>query len=83
VEGFAGEIWTVNMIRIENVAKFITGKTINTYLFKPYPTPSYSDPRFYFLTPALPFCLIIGLLTLSFTLLPTVHPEHVTHSSVK
>ena len=62
---------------------FITGKTISTYLFKPDPTPSYSDPRFYFLTPVLSVCLIIGLLTLSFTLLPTVHPKHVTHSSVK
>jgi len=38
-EGFAGEIWGICILGIEDIAKLITGKAINTYLFKP-------DPKF-------------------------------------
>jgi len=36
-EGFAGEIRTVIIFGIENIAKFVTGNTINASLFKPMP----------------------------------------------
>jgi len=34
-EGFAGRIWAIYLLGIENMAKLVTGKTINTYLFMP------------------------------------------------
>jgi hypothetical protein len=39
-EGFAGEIWAILILGIENVGKFFRRKIINTYLFKPDPTVS-------------------------------------------
>ena len=39
-EGVAGEIGaTYIILRIQNIAKFITGKSTNTCLFKPDPSP--------------------------------------------
>jgi len=38
-EVFAREIWAIHVLGIENIAKFVTGKAINSYLFKPDPTP--------------------------------------------
>ena len=37
-EGFAGEIWTILILGIENVGEFFRRKIINTYLLKPDPT---------------------------------------------
>jgi hypothetical protein len=34
-QGFAGEIWAILILGIENVGKFFRRKIINTYLFKP------------------------------------------------
>jgi hypothetical protein len=40
VKGFAWEIRAVNIFGIENITKLVTDKTVNTYLFKPDPTPN-------------------------------------------
>jgi hypothetical protein len=49
-DSFAGEIKTVNIFGIENIAKFVTGKTMNTYLFMTDPVSIY---LFYLPYPAL------------------------------
>jgi hypothetical protein len=36
-EGFGRKILAVNIFGIEDIAKFVTGNTINAYLFKPMP----------------------------------------------
>jgi len=36
-EGFGRKILAVNIFGIENIAKFVTGNTINASLFKPMP----------------------------------------------
>jgi len=38
-EAFAGEFRAIYILLIENIAKFLTAKTINTYLFMPDPAP--------------------------------------------
>jgi len=39
-EGFAWEIRPIDILGIKNITKLVTGKGINTYLFKPDPAPS-------------------------------------------
>jgi hypothetical protein len=33
--GFAGEIGAIDILKIKNIAKFVSGKTTNTYLLIP------------------------------------------------
>ena len=40
-EDFAGDIRTIKIFGIEDMTKFVTGKAINTYLFKPAPKAIY------------------------------------------
>ena len=42
-EGSAGEIGAINILGIEDITKFVTGKVINTYLFKPEPKGPYTS----------------------------------------
>jgi len=62
MEGFARGIRAIYIVGIENIAKFLTGKAINTYLFKPGPKSFPPSPPHNFFYSHVRMCALFNIL---------------------